>query len=66
MSALVEIGHVEALFWYPVKCMRGEQLEVAELGWHGLEGDRRLALRRIDDRSGFPWLSAVKLPDLAP
>ncbi|HEV7504954.1 MAG TPA: MOSC N-terminal beta barrel domain-containing protein [Thermoanaerobaculia bacterium] len=59
-----EIGHVEALFRYPVKSMGGERLEVAELGWHGLEGDRRLAFRRMDDRSGFPWLSAGKLPDL--
>ena len=60
----VEIGHVEAIFRYPVKSMGGERLEVAHLGWHGLEGDRRLAFRRIDDRSGFPWLSASKLPDL--
>ena len=44
--------------------MRGEPLEVANLGWHGLEGDRRLAFRRNDDRSGFPWLTASKLPDL--
>jgi uncharacterized protein YcbX len=44
--------------------MGGERLEVANLGWHGLEGDRRLALRRMDDRSGFPWLSASTLPDL--
>ena len=29
-----------------------------------LDGDRRLAFRRMDDRSGFPWLSASKLPDL--
>src|SRR5262245_21552700 len=61
---LIEIGHVEAIFRYPVKSMCGERLEVAELGWHGLEGDRRLALRRSDDRSGFPWLTASKLPDL--
>ena len=60
----MEIGHVEAIFRYPVKSMAGERLEVAELGWHGLDGDRRLAFRRIDDRSGFPWLSASKLPDL--
>jgi MOSC domain-containing protein len=60
----VEIGHVEAIFRYPVKSMGGERLEVAELGWHGLEGDRRLAFRRMDDRSGFPWLSATRLPDL--
>jgi len=44
--------------------MAGERLEVADLGWHGLDGDRRLAIRRIEDRSGFPWLTASKLPDL--
>src|SRR5258706_13289803 len=71
---LIEIGHVEAIFRYPVKSMAGERLETANLGWHGLDGDRRLAFRRINDndndndhnhdRSGFPWLSASKLPDL--
>ena len=60
----VEIGHVEAIYRYPVKSMRGERLEAARLGWHGLDGDRRLAFRKIDDRGGFPWLSASKLPDL--
>jgi uncharacterized protein YcbX len=44
--------------------MGGERLEVANLGWHGLEGDRRLALRRLEDRGGFPWLSASMLPEL--
>jgi uncharacterized protein YcbX/ribosomal protein S18 acetylase RimI-like enzyme len=63
-SMSIEIGHVEALFRYPVKSMGGERLEVAELGWHGLAGDRRLAFRRLDDRSGFPWLSASRLPEL--
>jgi uncharacterized protein YcbX len=61
---LIEIGQVEAIFRYPVKSMGGERLEAAALGWHGLEGDRRLAFRRLDDRSGFPWLTATKLPDL--
>jgi uncharacterized protein len=60
----VEIGRVEALFRYPVKSMRGERLEAAELGWHGIDGDRRLAFLRMDDRSGFPWLTASKLSDL--
>ena len=60
----IEIGHVEAIFRYPVKSMGGERLEVAQLGWHGVDGDRRLALRRIDVRSGFPWLTAGTLPDL--
>jgi uncharacterized protein len=61
---LVKVGHVEAIFRYPVKSMSGERLEAARLGWHGLEGDRRLAFRRMDDRSGLPWLTASKLPDL--
>lgn len=61
---LTAIGHIEAIFRYPVKSMAGERLETASLGWHGLEGDRRLAFRRIDDHSGMPWLTASKLPDL--
>lgn len=61
---LIEIGQVEAIFRYPVKSMRGERLDAAELGWHGIEGDRRLAFRRINDCSGMPWLTASKLPEL--
>jgi uncharacterized protein YcbX len=60
----VKIGEVEGLFRYPVKSMAGERVGAAELGWHGLDGDRRLALRRADDRSGFPWLTASTLPEL--
>lgn len=60
----IQVGVVEALFRYPVKSMRGETLEVADLGWHGIDGDRRLALRRANDHGGFPWLTASKLPEL--
>jgi uncharacterized protein len=60
----IKIGEIEALFRYPVKSMSGERLDVADLGWHGLEGDRRLAFRRMEDRGGFPWLTASKLPEL--
>ena len=60
----MEIGQVEAIFRYPVKSMRGEALDTASLGWHGLDGDRRLAFRRTNDRSEFPWLTAGKLPEL--
>jgi uncharacterized protein YcbX len=44
--------------------MAGELLDVARLGWHGIDGDRRFAFRRLTDQSGFPWLSASKLPEL--
>ena len=61
---LIKIGEVEKLFRYPVKSMMGEALGVANLGWHGVDGDRRLAFRRVDDRGGFPWLTASALPEL--
>lgn len=60
----IKIGEVEGLFRYPVKSMGGEKLVSVELGWHGLESDRRFAFRRINDRSGFPWLTGTKLPAL--
>src|SRR5712664_2330849 len=60
----IEIGQIEAIFRYPVKSMGGEPLEAATMGWHGLDGDRRLALRRLAERGGSPWLTASKLPDL--
>jgi uncharacterized protein len=60
----MEVGQVEAIFRYPVKSMAGERLEAATLGWYGIEGDRRLAFRRVGDRGGMPWLTASKLPDL--
>ncbi len=60
----IEIGEIRGLFRYPVKSMAGQAIELAELGWHGFEGDRRLALRRVGDRGGFPWLTASRLPEL--
>src|SRR5438876_11943368 len=60
----IEIGQIEAIFRYPVKSMAGGRLEAANLGWHGLDGDRRLAFRRARDHSGVPWLTASRLPDL--
>jgi uncharacterized protein YcbX len=60
----IELGQIEAIFRYPVKSMRGEQLDAVLLGWDGIDGDRRLAFRRLDDRGGFPWLTAGKLASL--
>ena len=60
----MELGRISAIFRYPVKSMAGELLDVARLGWHGIEGDRRLAFRRLNDKSSFPWLTASKLPQL--
>jgi uncharacterized protein YcbX len=60
----MELGRISALFRYPVKSMAGELLDIATLGWHGIEGDRRFAFRRLTDKSNFPWLTASKLPEL--
>lgn len=60
----VVVGHIEAIFRYPVKSMRGEPLGAATLGWHGIEGDRRFAFQRMEAPGGFPWLTAGRLPDL--
>jgi len=61
---LIEIGQIEAIYRYPVKSMRGEPLDAATLGWQGIDGDRRLAFRRLEERGEFPWLTAGKLPEL--
>lgn len=60
----ITIGEIVAIYRYPVKSMRGEPLTDGALGWHGVEGDRRLAFRRVDHPGGFPWLSASRLPEL--
>jgi uncharacterized protein YcbX len=60
----MELGRISAIYRYPVKSMAGELLDVAMLSWYGIEGDRRLAFRRLTDTSGFPWLTASKLPEL--
>jgi uncharacterized protein len=58
------LGHVCELVRYPVKSMAGVATDSAFLGWHGLDGDRRFAFRRLGDDSGFPWLTASRLPEL--
>ncbi len=44
--------------------MAGIATDSALLGRHGLDGDRRFAFRRVGDDSGFPWLTASRLPEL--
>lgn len=61
---VIELGHVRELVRYPVKSMAGVATESAFLGWHGLDGDRRFAFRRLGDDSGFPWLTAGRAHEL--
>ena len=61
---MTRIGRVAEIVRYPVKSMAGTAMETARLGWHGLDGDRRFAFRRVGDAGGFPFLSASRLPRL--
>lgn len=44
--------------------MAAEPMERCEVGWNGLEGDRRFALSRVGNTSGFPWLTGRNLREL--
>lgn len=60
-----KIGVVSAIFRYPVKSMAGEPLNVADISWNGIDGDRRWAfVREGTERSGFPWLTLRQAPEL--
>jgi uncharacterized protein len=61
---MIELGRICEIVRYPVKSMAGVAAESAVLGWHGLAGDRRFAVRRLGEKGGFPWLSASRLPEM--
>jgi uncharacterized protein YcbX len=52
------IGTVDSLWRYPVKSMRGEELNEAFVGFSGLYGDRFFAFRSSASPKGFPYLTA--------
>jgi len=65
-AVMTVVGHVAALWRYPVKSMAAEELHAADVSWHGLAGDRRWAFIRDGQvRSGFPWLTIREHPELA-
>jgi len=52
------IGKVESLWRYPVKSMRGEELDEAFAGYSGIYGDRLFAFRNSANHKGFPYFTA--------
>lgn len=64
MTQSIPIGTVTQLHRFPVKSMRGQQVDAARLYWHGLDGDRRYAFVRGDIGSGFPWLTGRQIPQM--
>lgn len=51
------IGEVESVWRYPVKSMRGEEMEEAFMGFAGIYGDRLYAFRSAASPEGFPYLT---------
>ena len=49
---MATIGKVESLWRYPVKSMRGEELNEAFVGFAGVYGDRLFAFRSAVRPSG--------------
>jgi uncharacterized protein YcbX len=52
------VGKVESLWRYPVKSMRGEELDEAFAGFSGIYGDRLFAFRSSASPEGFPYFTA--------
>jgi uncharacterized protein YcbX len=51
------IGRVESIWRYPVKSMRGEELNEAFIGFAGVYGDRLFAIGSAARPKGFPYLT---------
>jgi hypothetical protein len=52
------IGKVESLWRYPVKSMRGEELDEVFAGYPGVYGDRVFAFKSSASPTGFPYFTA--------
>src|SRR5437899_13053065 len=52
------IGKVDSLWRYPVKSMRGQELDEAFAGFSGVYGDRFFAFKSSPSPRGFPYLTA--------
>jgi hypothetical protein len=51
------VGRIESLWRYPVKSMRGEELDEAFVGFAGVYGDRLFAFKSTGCPKGFPYLT---------
>lgn len=51
------IGHIDSLWRYPVKSMRGEEMDEMFVGYAGVYGDRLFAFRSSGAPAGFPYFT---------
>src|SRR5213592_2356956 len=55
--AMSTIGIVESLWRYPVKSMRGEEMDEMFAGYAGIYGDRLFAFTSSAAPAGFPYFT---------
>jgi uncharacterized protein YcbX len=58
------LGRIERLMRYPVKSMRGEELQSAQVTRDGVRGDRVFAFVDPAKKNNFPWVSARQVPEM--
>lgn len=58
------IGFVESLWRYPVKSMKGEEINEIFMGFSGFFGDRIYAFKNLNARKGFPYLNSGANPQM--
>jgi MOSC domain-containing protein len=58
------IGKIASLWRYPVKSMRGEEVDTVFLGFAGIYGDRFFAFKSVASPKGFPYLTGREQPDM--
>ncbi len=58
------VGKVHSLWRYPVKSMRGEEVEEAFIGFAGVYGDRVFAFKSSASPKGFPYLTGREMPEM--
>jgi uncharacterized protein YcbX len=58
------VGKVDSLWRYPVKSMRGEEMDELFAGYAGVYGDRLFAFESSASPKGFPFLTGRDQPEM--
>ncbi len=58
------VGTVESLWRYPVKSMRGEEMDELFVSYAGVYGDRLFAFESSANRRGFPFFTGRDKPQM--
>jgi len=61
---MTNLGTIAHIARYPVKSMRGEELESTAVGFQGLPLDRSFAFVQEGVHTPFPWLTGRECPQL--